>query len=359
MKILFCNITYMNRYIGNIEEDAPRGGGAWVKIHQDAHEKWNFLNVNGNCYGFAMNKGDQFHIERIEGVSHQETQTEDVTVVWCAPNSGDTVIVGWYEHATVYRYYQESCGTPFGLARQYFVQANADHCYLLPEDKRNYVIGRAATDGKGRGFGQSNFWYADSEYAKENIVPDVVEYLQNSRPFRINKTNCDFMPPVNVNVPLTEAEDTQASTYFDENEYMAFLPLGFRAFQAKPTADNAYFLAASFKGLHQYDAAISWFNKAIEIEGDSWDTTSNLPYLLEEAGRYAEAIDIAKKLLTFPEAKEDDVKHELYGCLADNYFCSGDAKTAISYLDLIIAESKDQDLVDYTKDTKELFLQQQ
>ena len=70
-------------------------------------------------------------------------------------------------------------------------------------------------------------------------------------------------------------------------------------------------------------------------------------------------IDVAKKLLTFPEAKEDDVKHELYSCLADNYFGAGDIKTAVSYLELIIAESKDQDLIDYTKETKELFLQQQ
>ena len=359
MKILFCNITYMNHYIGNIEDDVPHGGGAWVKIHKNAHEKWNFLNVNGNCYGFAMNKGDQFHIERIEGISHQEAKADDVSVVWCAPKpSGDTVIVGWYEHATVYRYYQDSMGTPFGLARQYFVEANADDCYLLPEDQRNYVIGRAATDGKGRGFGQSNFWYADSEYAKENIVPNVVTYLQSSRSLRINKTNYAFMPPVNVNAPLTEAEDTQASTYFDENDYMAFLPLGFRAFQANPTGDNAYYLAASLKGLHQYNAAIEWFMKAIEIEGDSWDTTSNLPYLMTEAGRYAEAIDVTQKLLTFSEAKEIEVKHELYACLADNYRYLGDMENAIQYLDLIIAESKDQELIDFTKSTKADWLQE-
>ena len=125
MKILFCNITYMNHYIGNIEEDVPQGGGAWVKKHKDAHEKWNFLNINGNCYGFVMNAGDQFHIERMAGVSRQETQTEDVTVVWCAlkPNTDgaqETVIVGWYEHAVAYRYYQNSCALNLkGLLNNY------------------------------------------------------------------------------------------------------------------------------------------------------------------------------------------------------------------------------------------------
>ena len=157
---------------------------------------------------------------------------------------------------------------------------------------------------------------------------------------------------------MSEEEDALASKYFDENEYMAFLPLGFRAFHAAPTGDNAYYLAASLKGLHQYNAAVDWFKKVIEIEGDSWDTTSNLPYLLTEARRYAEAIDITIKLLTFPEAKDEDVKHELYSCLAYNYSYSGQVKKAIPYLDLIIAESKSPNYVDFIKCTKEFWLQQ-
>lgn len=359
MKIMFCNITYMNHYVGNIEEDVPHGGGSWVKVHKNAHEKWNFLNVNGNCYGFAMNKGEQFHIERLEGVSRQESQAENVIVVWCALKpSGDTVIVGWYEHATVYRFFQSKCGTPFGLTRDYFVQAKADDCYLLPESKRSYVIGRAATNGTGKGFGQSNIWYADSDYAKENLIPDVVAYLQECRADRINKTNSDYLPPANVNVALNEEEDAMASKYFDENEYMAFLPLGYRAFQAVPTGDNAYFIAAALKGLHQYDASVAWFEKAIEIEGDTWDITSNLPYLLTEAGRYAEAITAANKLLTFSEAEEPSVKHELYGCIADGYYYAGDIEKAVAYLDQIIAETNDQELADFTRNTKELWLDQ-
>ena len=139
---------------------------------------------------------------------------------------------------------------------------------------------------------------------------------------------------------------------------MDFLPLGFRAFRAAPTGDNAYYLAASFKGLHQYDAAVAWFEKAIEMEGDSWDTTSNLPYLLTEAGKYAEAICICNKLLTFPEAEEAEVKHEIYLCLADNYFYTEEVGKAVAFLDLIIAESNDQDLVDFVKDIRASWLQQ-
>ena len=361
MKILFCNITYMNHYIGNIEEDVPQGGGAWVKKHKDAHEKWNFLNINGNCYGFVMNAGDQFHIERMAGVSRQETQTEDVTVVWCAlkPNTDgvqETVIVGWYEHAAAYRYYQNSFRSPIGLDRDYFVAAKAEDCYLLPEDKRTYTIGRAAVDGKGKGFGQSNVWYADSEYARENIIPKVVAYLEANKSWRINRIAADFMEPIDITAPLTEKETALADEYYDDSEYIKFLPLGYRAYTSNPTADNAYFIAAALKELHQYEKAIAWFSKVIELEGDSWDSTSNLPYLYMECEEQAEAIKAATKLLAFDEAQDPAIKHELYSVLADNNFHSGNIEKAISWLDKIIAESDDAELVEYTKQTREGWL---
>ena len=66
MKIIFCNITYMNRYMGITDDDSTNKGGSWVVKNEDAHEQWNFLNYNGNCYGFVMNPGEQFAIERID-----------------------------------------------------------------------------------------------------------------------------------------------------------------------------------------------------------------------------------------------------------------------------------------------------
>lgn len=357
MKILFCNITYMNHYVGNIEEDIPHGGGAWVKKHKDAHEKWNFLNVNGHCYGFVMNKGNQFHIERLEGVSQQEVQAEDVTVVWCAlkpteNGTQETVIVGWYEHALVHRCYQNSFRSPFGLARDFFVTAKAEDCYLLPEDKRTYTIGRAAVDGKGKGFGQSNVWYADSEYARENIVPEVVAYLGTNRVWRINRTSADFMEPADISIPLTEKENALADEYYGENEYMKFLPLGYRAYTSDPTSDNAYFMAAAMKELHQYEKAIEWFSKVIELEGESWDSTSNLPYLYMECGQHVLSMEVATKLLVFSEANNPVVRHEIYGILANNSFSLGNYEEAVSWLDKIIAESDDPHAVESAKLTR-------
>ncbi len=361
MKILFCNIAYMNHYVGNIEEDIPQNGGVWVKKHKDAHEKWNFLNVNGHCYGFVMNNGDQFHIERLERTSDQESRAEDVTVVWCAlkPSKDEvqeTVIVGWYEHARVYRYYQQTYRTPFGLDRDFFVMAKSEDCYLLPENERTYTIGRASVDGIGKGFGQSNVWYADSDYAKENIVPEVMAYLEANRIHRINRIDADYMEPANVSVPLSKQENALADEYYNDSEYMKFLPLGYRAYTNNPTGENAYYIAFAMKKLYQYRQAIEWFSKAIEIEGESWDITSNLPYLYMECDMYSESIEVATRLLGFAEAQEPTVKLEIYGILANNHFALGNVEIAISWLDKIIVESDDDKEIEAAKHSKEYWL---
>ena len=43
MRILFCNIAWMNYYKGIIQgKDEPQNGGSYVKENLDAHEKYNF-----------------------------------------------------------------------------------------------------------------------------------------------------------------------------------------------------------------------------------------------------------------------------------------------------------------------------
>ena len=43
MRVLFCNIAWMNYYKGIIPGvDEPYGGGSYVLENQDAHEKYNF-----------------------------------------------------------------------------------------------------------------------------------------------------------------------------------------------------------------------------------------------------------------------------------------------------------------------------
>lgn len=356
MKILFCNITYMNKYIGITDNDMPTKGGKWVEKNNDAHEQWNFLNVDGFCYGFVMNKGEQFAIERIDKTARNADKVEDVTVVWCALNhSNETVIVGWYEHATVYRHFHESVITPiYGIDRIYFCKANADNCYLLPENERNFTIGRASQDGSGKGFGQQNFWYAESAYARAELIPTVINYLDSHKQQRINRTSDCFNPTGN-NIPMTELETSKANEHFSNGEYFEFLPYGYRTFYSTKSADSAYDIASALSALHQYEAAIKWHNVVISIEGKSWDNCSCLPYLYQQSELHSEAMESALELLEYEEAKDEETKHEIYGIISDSLYYQNKNAEAIEWLDKIISESKNNELIKHTISTRKLW----
>ena len=353
MKILFCNITYMKKYIGITEDDMPSKGGAWVEKNNDAHEQWNFLNVDGYCYGFVMNRGNQFAIERIDESASKADEVDDVTVVWCARNdSNETVIVGWYEHATVYRHFQESVITPiYGIDRMYFCKANANDCYLLPEDKRYFTIGRASEDGSGKGFGQQNFWYAESAYARSELLLPLSIYLENHKDDRINRTNESF-DSEDINIPLSEAQIEKANELFSNGDYFEFLPYGYRIFFKTESADSAHDIASALSALHQYDSAIKWHRTVISIEGKTWENCCCLPYLYQQRELHQEAIEAALDLLKYDEAKNDDTKHEIYGIIADSLYKQNKVNDAIEWLDKIITESKDNDLIQHTISVK-------
>ena len=124
MKVLFCNIAYMEYYRGIIPNvDVPVNMTERSKDPNEAEEQYNFLSCNLDsdgddvCLGYFSAKSKasksvpQVHIEKIEGVDSGAEVAEDVLVIWCAKKEGAenrTVVVGWYKHAKVYRYYQEA-----------------------------------------------------------------------------------------------------------------------------------------------------------------------------------------------------------------------------------------------------------
>ena len=359
MKILFCNITYLKNYTGITNEDTTNKGGSWVEKNKDAHEQWNFLNQNGYCYGFVMNKGEQFAIERIDKDYSKAAEIEDVTIVWCALKKNqsnkieETVIVGWYEHATVCRNFQDSIVTPLsGIDRMYFCRAKAEDCYLLPETSRTFKIDRASQAGKGKGFGQQNYWYAESAYARETLIPSVIDFLEANKQRRINLVQSNFEEPENIDVPLSDEEVALANNLFDSKNYYEFLPYGYRAFRFEEKADYAFYIADALCALHQYDTAIKWYQKVTEIEGKTWDIDSIFPYLYLQCEKYEESIRSAQALFAYPEASKPEIKHEIYSILSDNYYNLGNIKGAISYLDKILAESKDKALLEFTAENR-------
>lgn len=186
MRILFCNIAWMKEYCGNQDgQDNPVNGGSYVDQTGDAHEKYNFLPIELDdneteindfyCLGFFETKShngndvNQMHIEKINGceLCKNEEIVEDVLVIYCAkhPAHKFTTVVGWYKHATVFRYYQS---VDFGNddIQSYNALAKSKDCVLLPtaarSKKLDWQVPRKA-NGWAYGFGRANVWYASEE----------------------------------------------------------------------------------------------------------------------------------------------------------------------------------------------------
>ena len=350
MRIIFCNITYLKYYDGRIiGEVKPQTGGRWVQENEDAHEKWNFLNMDGKCYGYVKGNSEQMHIEKLDKVYAQQGKAEDIIVVWCALDENNkTVVVGWYEHATVYRYLQDMPVTPVtGIERSFWFSTKAENAYLLPEADRILEIGRASKTGAGTGFGQQNYWYADSPYAKEHVIPAVLDFIERNRENRINVLDAAFEEPEDMR-PLTEDEIDYASG-LGEEENREFLMYAYQMFASEPSGDNAYCIASTLRNLFQYKKSITWYEKTLEFDPNDWESMMFLSYLYCQRKEYDKSIQMAETLLGLDKAKEPDFRDEVYCMLADAHYFNGNLDEAVSWQYRILKESKNKELIDHTK----------
>lgn len=193
-KILFCKISSMKYYKGVIPgKDEAYNGGSYVLEHGEGHEQFNFDAVtlddgHSYCLGFVETKStvaskrNELHIEKINGCSEFMNQplVEDVTVIWCATTMlNETSIVGWYNHATVYRHYQ-TAEFEDGYAQDFLILAKKSDCTLLPAGDRHMHIWQAPVAKKrSYGFGQSLIWYATEDQAQpfiQRLSKQIAEY---------------------------------------------------------------------------------------------------------------------------------------------------------------------------------------
>ena len=180
-KVVFCEVAWMKYYAGIYGNDKPMNGGKFIDENGEGGEIYNFEPYNHKCYGYVMHYGDELHIERYDKILKDFDEVRDMTVVWVASDGKSSKIVGWYEHATMYRYWQAYYDIVFSGPRQneYNFVADEKDCYLIDEKDRSFVIPRAPIAGKGRGMGQSQVWYADSVFAQEEFIPKVLHYLES------------------------------------------------------------------------------------------------------------------------------------------------------------------------------------
>lgn len=304
--------------------------------------------MDGKCYGyFHLSNVNQLHIERIDKVFRNQDSAENVTVIWCAihPERGP-VVIGWYENATVHRTCMNTVTTPItGIERCYWIEAKAEDAYLLPEEDRYFEIERASEKGHGKGLGQSNIWYADSTYAQEELIPLVNDYIKNHRMNRINMITDDFLPPRDLS-PLT-AEEQEIYKASEDLSLIELLQLGYRNYENNKTAENAFDVADILAACYQYELAIPYYEKTLELDPDDFQTMGTLAYTYEHCGKYREAIKLAEKM--FNITADDNIRDELYCVLADNHKLLGEIAEAISYQDMIIKDSTNKELIDYTQ----------
>ncbi len=196
MKILFCKVSSMKYYKGACKQDIPSYGGKFVEQNGYGYEEFNFLPIQlenrqePECFGFVEPKSHRgvrntLHIEKIQGCTalSKEPYVDDVLVIWCAKRErGTTTVVGWYQHATVWRNLRERTvvmdnGTE--KKREYNVCALARDCVLLPYGERNRHIWSvpAASYTKSYGFGQSMVWYP-TEPEAQNFLTGLLHYIE-------------------------------------------------------------------------------------------------------------------------------------------------------------------------------------
>ncbi|WP_097006337.1 hypothetical protein [Lacrimispora amygdalina] len=203
MRILFCNIAWMKFYKGTCPDDIPVNGGSYVMQTGMANEEFNFLpfeNENGDyyCYGSVETKStkgrksNELHIEKLEGCSllAGEDAIDDVLVIFCArPDRGseknNTHIVGWYQHATVFRNYQP---VKLGfedeeLERAFNIMTKKENAVLLPVGLRcrRTLWWAPRANEQGYGFGQANVWFPTNlkSDAAQNYISKIVKQIKD------------------------------------------------------------------------------------------------------------------------------------------------------------------------------------
>lgn len=308
-KVIFCEIAWMKYYSGTNEYDKPKNGGKYIGENEDGGEIYNFCPHNHKCYGYVMHYGTELHIERYDKIVKSFDEVRDMTVVWVASDGKNSKIVGWYEHATMFRYWQLFYDSMCRGDREndYNFVASESDCYLIPEEDRSFVIPRASIAGAGRGMGQSQVWYADSKYAQEEFVPQVLEYLETikekCRPIYYKLE--DLSKKAEDHGESTqELMDKSIQTFNSEDETVeeAFAYINL-AIEKDDCHDTRALKGNLFDSMAWYDEAEEEYKQALYYE-QNINTMDDMMYVELMLGRSFLAIDLGEKI----RARKDETE---------------------------------------------------
>ena len=314
-KVVFCNIAWMKFYCGIDNSDMPKNGGAFVKNNNDACESFNFYPYNHYCLGYVRAPGERLNLARVEDVSDDVDKIDDVTVVFVATNENGRYIVGWYEHAEMYRYYQffDDGVVENHTYWEYNFKTKEENAHLIPEELRNFRILSASKAGAGMGMGQSNLWYADSAVTKEKFVPKVLEYLEKIRPQTIQQHWRKEVIEKIADIQGKSVEELREIARKAENPGEVFAinnliismnpPDMFKARYQRAVDLEAYILYD--EAIEEYQRALVCVTAADKEDATYLDCLFNLQRLLEFTGQYFLGWEMAQRCLAEAQTIED------------------------------------------------------
>ena len=167
--MLFLNVGWMKHYTGENVDDRTLGNHKFLKDHDFGDEAYNFVDVNGRCYGsHPSSRGTNLH--KLGGPRGAES-LNSVDVIWFSknPDTRSACIVGWYRNATVYSKMQEPLtgeGNRLnGKAIRFKVKARHSDCTLLEIYERSFPV----LDRKDGGYGQNVNWYGKDEFFRGTV----------------------------------------------------------------------------------------------------------------------------------------------------------------------------------------------
>ena len=300
-KVVFCEIAWMKYYSGIYDDDKPVNGGRYIDENGEGGEIFNFFPYNHKCYGYVMHTGNELHIERYDKILKSFDEVKDVTVVWVASDGKSSKIVGWYEHAVMYRFGQYYYDIQFMGNRYNYYNFVADekNCYLIDEKDRSFVVPRAPIAGKGRGMGQSQVWYADSPYAQDEFIPKVLEYLDSVR----DKCEPIFFSDDDISVrakdegqSVQELLEQCEKILCDENCYI-YDAMGYAnlAVDKDDCYETRFCRAELLSFLSWYDESEEEYKRALYYE-DNLNGMARLMYTEIMLGHSYLAIDLGEKI---------------------------------------------------------------
>ena len=215
-KIIYLNISWMNKYQGITNGDKPRGSSGYIKNNPEGknpHDIYNFLKSDDEkCYGFAPIQPD---IYKRFSASPSLQYIDGILVVWMAPNPDQTgrYIIGWYKDARLHRNkvnLYDHKGIPrtidSGNDALYIAESKYVNCTLLSPDERDIKVKTA---------GQSSAYYGDDELNKK-VIQKIEDYEKN-----MGKTHSK--KPKNINQEQKQLVEKgaieEAFRYYEDSGY--------------------------------------------------------------------------------------------------------------------------------------------